>query len=46
MRQAGVLAAAADYSVDHVQTTLRKDHLHAQHIAKGKSSGSITGIEY
>ncbi len=36
MRQAGVLAAAADYCVDQVETTLKKDHQHAQQIAKGK----------
>ncbi len=41
MRQAGVLAAAADFSVDHVHTTLKKDHHHAQQIAKGNGSGSI-----
>lgn len=34
MRQAGVLAAAALYAVDHHQTRLAEDHAHAQALAE------------
>ncbi|KAJ8318402.1 hypothetical protein KUTeg_003493 [Tegillarca granosa] len=37
MRQAGVLAAAALYSIDNIIPRLHIDHQHAQMLAKGKS---------
>ena len=35
-RQPGLLAAAANYCLDHAEETLRRDHNHAQILAKGK----------
>jgi len=35
MRQAGILAAAAIYSLDHVVPMLANDHLHAKIFAEG-----------
>ena len=34
-RQPGLLAAAANYSLDHAEETMSKDHKHAQMLAKG-----------
>ena len=36
MRQAGVLAAAALYSLDHIVPRLEEDHIRAKQIAHGK----------
>ncbi|XP_060063414.1 uncharacterized protein LOC132543893 isoform X2 [Ylistrum balloti] len=35
MRQSGILAAAALYSLDHIMPRLGEDHVHAKMIAKG-----------
>ena len=34
-RQPGLLAAAANYCLDHAEEALRRDHNHAQILAKG-----------
>ena len=36
MRQAGILAAAALYSLDNIVPRLGEDHERAKHIAEGK----------
>lgn len=41
MRQVGVLAAAALYSLDHVLSRLDQDHIWATTIADGMSFGAF-----
>ena len=42
MRQAGILAAAGEYVLDHHVTRLADDHAHAQQLAKGL--GELAGV--
>lgn len=45
MRQAGVLAAAGIYALDHVVPKLRQDHANAQLLAKGIHDMKDLGLE-
>lgn len=46
MRQAGVLAAAAIYALDHIAPKLHEDHANAQILAKGAwiNNSTVPGL--
>ena len=46
MRQAGVLAAAGIYALDHIAPKLHEDHANAQILAKGAwiNNSTVPGL--